>query len=359
MRLTRILAISSLLVAASLSMAQGLNIGDKAPDLNVTKWVKGKPQKLGNGNITVVEFWATWCGPCKMSIPHLTELAHKYKGKVNFVGVSIWENKPEDYSTKVPAFVKDFGDKMDYNVATEGPNTFMANNWMKAAGENGIPSAFLINKDGKIAWIGHPMSGLDEAIGDLLAGKSDISKARSERAKAKAEEMDQEKEQAKMMEKVKPTITALRAKKYQDAANEADKLMSDEALKPLACQYKLIAMTQGKLAGLDTFITSLGNEEFAKDPNTLNSIIWTVVENDLGLSTEAYKATVGLGEKMMAMSPKDAMNMDTFALALWRAGDKAKALETQRKAIELAPSDKRIDEETMKEMKERLKTYGG
>ena len=149
MKLARFLAISSLLVVASLSAAQVLNVGDKAPDLKVTDWVKGTPQTLGNGNVTVVEFWATWCGPCRMSIPHLTELAHKYQGKVNFVGVSISESKPEDYTTKVPSFVKEFGDKMDYNVATEGPGTFMSKNWMTAAGEMGIPTAFLVDKDGK------------------------------------------------------------------------------------------------------------------------------------------------------------------------------------------------------------------
>jgi thiol-disulfide isomerase/thioredoxin len=360
MRLMRFLTISSLLVTASLSMAQSLNVGDNAPELKVTDWVKGSPQTLGNGNVTVVEFWATWCGPCKMSIPHLTEMAKKYKGKVNFVGVSIWEAKPEDYKTKVPAFVKDFGDKMDYNVATEGPDTYMAKNWMTAAGERGIPSSFLINGEGKIAWIGHPMDGLDVAIDKLLEGKLDMAAAKAERAKQAAAQAEQEKQQAKMQEKIGPLFKALQAKKYQEASDEADKVMkSDADLKPMVSQYKLMAMVQGKLSGLDTYLDSLGKEEFTKDPMMLNQIIWTVVENDLQLAPSVYKSCVKLGEKMMKAKPADAMNMDTYALSLWRAGDKKKALATQKKAVELASGNKEIPADTVDEMKARLKEFGG
>src|SRR5689334_13332915 len=85
---------------ASAASAQDLKVGDAAPPIKIAKWVKGKPDNMskdGNtytikpGSIHVVEFWATWCGPCKVSIPHLTELAKKYKGKVTFTGVSINE----------------------------------------------------------------------------------------------------------------------------------------------------------------------------------------------------------------------------------------------------------------------------
>lgn len=360
MKLARFLALSSLLVLASLSTAQLLNLGDKAPDLNVTTWVKGTPQTLGNGNITVVEFWATWCGPCKVSIPHLSELAHKYKGKVNFVGVSVFEHSPGDYTTKVPAMVKDFGDKMDYNVATEGADSFMANKWMNAAGERGIPTAFLIDKQGKVAWIGHPMDGLDIAIDKVLAGNNDITAAREARAKAKTKEAEQAAIQLKLQTKMEPIVKAFQAKKYQEAADEADKVMkSNPDMKPTLSQIKLMAMTEGKLKGLDTYLTALGKEPFASDAMTLNQIIWAVVEKDLSLPKADYLACVVLGKKMMALDPKNPMSMDTYALAIWRSGDKAKALETQKKAVALARANSEIPAETVTEMKGRLKQFGG
>ena len=53
----------------------------------------------------------------------------------------------------------------------------MSKTWMEAADRNGIPSAFLVNKQGVIAWIGHPMALKDQLIQDVLAGTYDLSKA--------------------------------------------------------------------------------------------------------------------------------------------------------------------------------------
>lgn len=64
--------------------------GRPAPALQVTNWVNGQPMTLASlkGKIVVLDFWATWCGPCIASIPHNNELAAKFKDKgVVFVGV--------------------------------------------------------------------------------------------------------------------------------------------------------------------------------------------------------------------------------------------------------------------------------
>ena len=107
-------------------------------------------------------------------------MAHKYKGKVNFTGVSVWEvkdAKDNSYIDKVAEFVNDMGDKMDYNVAADGFERTMAKTWMEAAGQNGIPAAFVIDKSGKIVWIGHPMGGLDKVLDEVIAGTYDVKKA--------------------------------------------------------------------------------------------------------------------------------------------------------------------------------------
>lgn len=356
LRFLPILAVLSVAVSANAA----LTVGDTAPALKVTEWVKGSPVELGKGKPVVVEFWATWCGPCRQTIPHLTELAKKYSGKVDFVGVSIWESQPGDYKTKVPAFVKEFGDKMNYNVATEGPDTFMAKNWMSAAGENGIPTAFLIDGAGKVAWIGHPMVGLEEAVDGVLNGKIDLAKAKKERDAAKKAEMEQAAIQEQMQKKLAPIQSMFQKKNYSGVVTEVNKLWAKEPkMRLILGSMEMSARRMGKLGGIDKVLNKLAPLPEMNDPMMINQVIWDVVENPGQTDAAGYKAAVKLGEKMMKLDPTNAMNMDTYALALWRSGDKVKAISTQKKALELAKTDKRVDDQTRGEMEGRLREFGG
>ncbi len=147
-----------------------VSLGSTAPPMQVKSWYKGQPVKSFDKNKTyVVEFWATWCGPCKTSIPHLTEMAKANKD-VTFVGVSIWE---DDKEGNIKSFVDEMGSKMDYNIGYSGNKEGMASSWMQAAGQNGIPTAFVI-KGGKVQWIGHPMS-LEKPLADIKSGKYDLA----------------------------------------------------------------------------------------------------------------------------------------------------------------------------------------
>jgi len=100
--------------------------------------------------VLVFEFWATWCPPCRTSIPHLTQLAKKFEGKVIVVGIS-----SEDETT-VRTFVNSLGSKMDYVVAIDSEMT-ARKNYLEPFRIRGIPHAFIIGKDGTIVWHGHPM----------------------------------------------------------------------------------------------------------------------------------------------------------------------------------------------------------
>ena len=162
-----------------LAAAATLKVGDPAPKLETGKWVQGEPVKeFQKGKAYIVEFWATWCPPCRASIPHLNEVFIKYKDKGLVV---IGQDCSEQDDSRVAPFVKQMGDKMTYRVALDNKASDkqgqMAKTWMKAAGQQGIPSAFLVDTKGVIAWIGHPMQLKDQVIQDVLAGTYDVGKA--------------------------------------------------------------------------------------------------------------------------------------------------------------------------------------
>jgi thiol-disulfide isomerase/thioredoxin len=162
----------ALCAACSSLSAFAAKIGDKAAPLTIKNWVKGSAVDVLDGkNIYVVEFWATWCGPCRSSIPHLTELQQKYKDKkIVFVGIS-----DEEQETVTP-FVKQMGAKMNYLVACDN-DRHTHDGYMKAYGQSGIPTAFIVGKDGKILWLGHPMGDLEETLDEIVAGKFNLATA--------------------------------------------------------------------------------------------------------------------------------------------------------------------------------------
>ncbi len=144
-----------------------LKVGDPAPALKATKWLQGAEVKeFAKDQVYVVEFWATWCGPCIVMMPHMGELQKQYEGKATFVGFSAKD--PNNTQEKVTAMVEKRGPKLGYTFAyADDRTTYEA--WMKAAGQNGIPCCFVVGKDGKIAYIGHPMY-LDIILPKVVSG---------------------------------------------------------------------------------------------------------------------------------------------------------------------------------------------
>ncbi len=155
------------------------NIGDNVPTLRVKKWLKGTPvEEFEKGKVYVVEFWATWCAPCKASMPHLSALAKQYKGQVTFIAMDVFEETGTT-RTQVQSVVDAMGDKMNFPVAAEDSN-FMARDWLKSAGEFSIPNTYIIDQNGKVAWIGHPKD-LEKVLPKVMNNTWDINAALSER----------------------------------------------------------------------------------------------------------------------------------------------------------------------------------
>jgi thiol-disulfide isomerase/thioredoxin len=146
--------------------------------LKVSRFLKGDPvTSFEPGKVYVIEFWATWCGPCIQAMPHVSELQKQFPD-VTFIGVNVWE----DDESAAEELVQKIGTRLSYRIARDdipdgnADNGAMAKSWLNAAEISGIPTAIVVDGQGRIADITHPLS-LDESLPQIIAGKWDYAAA--------------------------------------------------------------------------------------------------------------------------------------------------------------------------------------
>ncbi len=153
------------------ALSMPLGMGDTAPEMTLTSMEDGKSLTLSSlrGQVVFLDFWATWCGPCQEPMAHNSEVLKKrgadWQGKATILAVSCdntmeilrkhvtakgWENVPQYWAGEGAFGSKPF---RDYVIT-------------------GVPTAFLLDKEGKIVWTGHPSGfDLEGEIDKLLAAK--------------------------------------------------------------------------------------------------------------------------------------------------------------------------------------------
>lgn len=182
------------IAARAAAFTPTLKIGDPAPPLRPMRWLKGEPiSKFEPGRVYVVEFWATWCVPCKEQMPHLSALQKKHAQQLTIVGVNVREaERGKALTDTVRKFVEKQGERMDYTVAMDDPEKkTVFNTWMTAAGAYGLPTSFVVDGKGRVVWVGHPVGAREEAfdvaVQQALAGRSDLAAGRDAQKEANQE----------------------------------------------------------------------------------------------------------------------------------------------------------------------------
>jgi len=309
-----------------------LSIGDPAPKLHVAKWVQGEPvNEFATNHVYVVEFWATWCGPCVGAIPHLNELWQNFKDKgVIIIGQDVW-----DSDNKVGPFVNKMGAKMTYRVALDDKsaetNGFMADHWLRAAHLDGIPTAFVVNNQGRIAWIGGPMLLNEKLLNNILSGQYDL-------AKASAEHEKQEEENQRLQDEQNRLFSAMDHEKWNEAESVLGEILS--AFPKFQNSFNgvrlRILLGQKKYDEAYKFAETFGDNH-PTDAYRQNVLAW-IIATQQGVKPRNMALAERLAEGAnKAADGKDWTILDTLARVQFMMGKTNEAIVTEQRAADIAP----------------------
>lgn len=346
-----------LLLAAIISQAPGatqaapaapttlaLSIGSKAPIPEISDFVRGeKPTFFEPGKVYVIEFWATWCPPCRQSMPHLTKLAEDMKSKgVVIVGIS--DEKVETVRTFLEK--EEWKQKARYTLATD-PDRSTHKAYMEASGQGGIPTAFIV-KEGVVQWIGHPME-MDAPLAKVVDGTWDSKTAKQTFEDAVAEE-------TKAMGRQNDMTKAIDSKDWDKAIAMIDAEIAtakgEEALQSKVQKAQILL-----IAGRGDAAYALCAELVKEDPNVRTYIATSVLRIPDVADRRVDVAIGWLSDVVTADGATNPQVLAELAYAWSLKGDFTKAADFARRAMESAKSLGPTAAEYVADLAEQLKGY--
>lgn len=355
-----------------------LTVGSQAPELNIEHWISKGPgnakpvTRFEPGKVYVVEFWATWCGPCIQGMPHLVQLQKEYAEKgVRIIGVSnedletvqeflareMPQRGSEDESKDKAKAPSTFGELTSAYSLTCDPDGSTDESYMTAAYQSTIPKAFIVGKDGKIEWIGHP-GEMDDPLREVVAGtwKRDVFRKdfeatqRAEIAKTQLNEALQKRDFAKAVELIDKRIAEsqeaqeqleLRLTKVQISL--AQKKV-DEATERLKECY---AAAKGQVPMIDLISWHIyeQSEQRQVDMKPLLQVAYAQAQKTLADAKGQSRASL----------------LDTTGHLAYKLGELDKAIQLVREAVETASGEnkefsKQFLDELLKEKADQAKS---
>jgi tetratricopeptide (TPR) repeat protein len=223
----------------------------------------------------------------------------------------------------------------------------MAVGWMNAAGQRGIPAVFIVDDNGKVAWIGHP-SEMDEPLEKIVKGTWDLA-AYTETHKKKME----------LAAKAAPVEDRLFAsageEKWEDAIAACDELIAmdpDEFGQVAVFKFQIMLQKIGDTEAAYAYAREVAKGPLGEEAWALNGIAWYIVDPEFELDSRDLDLAMRLASRANEITEgKDGEVLDTLARVYFSQGDVGKAIELQKKAIRL------VEDEDKSEYEKALAEY--
>jgi thiol-disulfide isomerase/thioredoxin len=322
--------------------SEKLEVGSDAPSLSIEHWVQNgkdkfpKVTKFESGKVYVIEFWATTCGPCVQSMPHLAELQTKYMDRglqivsISSEPVSVVKDFLDTEIVDKAGVSKKIGDVTSVYCLTTDPDGSSEKDYMLAAEQDGIPCAFIVGKSSKIEWIGHPME-LEGILEEVLVDKWDREKYVAEQ---------------KLIEEIQRVIGGLnRQKKYPQALVAIDGYIAkvtDPRLRFGLFKSKIDVLV--RTGASEKELLKSYQELFAscaEEPLFVQDVAWSAyeyfVEGKIKSKSLLGMSVAAVGQALPKVEGMNKANLfDTIGRIQFAAGELESAIAAQKNAVQFS-----------------------
>ena len=309
-----------------------LMIGDPAPAIHADEWLTGDAVEIEKGKIYFVYFWATWSAPSIGDFKPLSDLHQKHADKGFKVVGFTHEDERGNRLFSVKETIKEHAENIAYPLAWDSKGVTLAR-YMTASGHRNLPHGYLIDKSGRIAFLGHP-GAIGDTLDALIEGTFDIEAAAKEYADLVNESLLRRALEGRISE-------GYREGRLGDVVLALDELIA------LGPKYRHYAVNKFRLLLKDlkdpesayAWAIEASESCLAEDDNLLSTLAYSIVIRG-DFEPKNYEVAMTLAQRAVEVSKgKNGQVWNTVGSIHFAREEYQEAVDAMEKAVEFSIND--------------------